>query len=90
MLILPRQARDKHREISKKGPFSCSIKERHADTNVKIAQGLMEFQEQILTKKTFIQDLSDLTSVHEALDRFFMVTSAQKKRPLFGAVYIYK
>lgn len=49
-----------------------NIKERHADTNVAIAQGLMEFQEEILTKKTFIQDLSDLKSVHEALGRFFM------------------
>lgn len=49
-----------------------NIKERHADTNVAIAQGLMEFQEEVLTKKAFIQDLSDLTSVHEALGRFFM------------------
>lgn len=47
------------------------IYRRHADTNVAIAQGLTEFKTEVLSKKTFKRDLSEIKSIHKALDEFF-------------------
>jgi phosphosulfolactate phosphohydrolase-like enzyme len=48
------------------------IKDRHADTNVAVAQGLAEFQKAVLSTKAFGQELSVMRQVHDALDDFFI------------------
>jgi len=48
------------------------IKTRHDNTNIAIAQGLTQFQSEVLSAKTFVKHLSELHGLHEALDNFFI------------------
>ena len=48
------------------------VKDRHADTNIAIAQGLIEYRDTVLTNKTFMVDLAEIHSIHAALNRFFL------------------